>query len=49
MIPTTPWEAVWNGVAEWWGLDGTQRAEPLPNMANFPEGDIFDQSQLYRK
>ena len=34
-IPTTPWESIWNGVAEWWGLDGAGRDAVLPNKANF--------------
>lgn len=21
LIPSTPWESVWNGVAEWFGID----------------------------
>ena len=47
-IPTTPWESIWNGVSEWYGIDAAGRAEILPNMANFDAGDIFTQAQLYK-
>eukprot|EP00966_Prymnesium_polylepis_P199145 4614512-Prymnesium_polylepis.1 len=36
IIPTTPWESVWYGVAEWFGVDTSAMAEVLPNFANFP-------------
>jgi cullin-associated NEDD8-dissociated protein 1 len=47
-IPTTPWESIWNGVSEWYGIDAAGRAEILPNMANFDAGDIFTQAHLYK-
>ena len=34
MIPTTPWESVWNGVGEWMGLDDQARDELLPYMCS---------------
>ena len=36
IIPTTPWESVWYGLAEWFGVDAEDMAEVLPNYANFP-------------
>ena len=48
MIPTTPWESVWNGVGEWLGLDAQARVEMLPNMVNFPTDAMFTHSQLYK-
>ena len=35
LIPTTPWESIWQGVGEWWGLSEEQLAEVLPHAANF--------------
>jgi cullin-associated NEDD8-dissociated protein 1 len=48
MIPSTPWESVWNGVGEWLGLDAEARLELLPNMANFPTDAMFSHSQLFK-
>ena len=47
-IPTTPWESMWNGVSEWWGIDAADRAEILPNMANFNASQLFSEAQLYK-
>ena len=46
-IPTTPWEAVWNAVGPWWGVDPTKIARILPNRANFPSSDLFTKAQLF--
>jgi uncharacterized protein (DUF1501 family) len=31
LIPTTPWEGVWNGLAEWFGVNAANRNSILPN------------------
>jgi len=36
IIPTTPWESVWYGLAEWFGVPSSSMAQVLPNYANFP-------------
>ena len=41
IIPTTPWESVWVGLSEWFGVESTSMAEVLPNFANFPAETIF--------
>ena len=41
IIPTTPWESVWYGLAEWFGVDRSSMAEVLPNAANFPPESLF--------
>jgi len=46
IIPTTPWEAVWYGLAEWFGVDATSMAEVLPNYANFPLDTMFRASTI---
>lgn len=48
-IPTTPWEAPWNAIAEWWELSEAARDRILPNMANFPSDSIFTKDQLYKQ
>ena len=41
ILPTTPWEAVWYGLAEWFGVDAPSMAEVLPNVGNFPSQSMF--------
>lgn len=48
VIPTTPWEAVWKGIAEWWGVANETIPSLLPNAANFPDEALFSQSQLFK-
>ena len=48
VIPTTPWESVWNGVAQWYGItDRAALAEVLPHAANFPKSTLFKKAQLF--
>jgi len=46
LIPTTSWEAVWNGVGEWFGVNSTDMNTVLPQKGNFPSlfsaADLFD-------
>lgn len=36
LIPTTPWDSIWNGIAEWMGVKGDRDLEyVLPNRINF--------------
>jgi cullin-associated NEDD8-dissociated protein 1 len=37
LIPTTPWEGLWKGVAEWFDVDQENMAKVLPNLENFDE------------
>ena len=48
VIPTTPWEAVWKGIAQWWGVANETIPSILPNAANFPEETLFSRSQLFK-
>jgi len=46
IIPTTPWDAVWNGIAQWMGVnDETLLREILPNAkwddSKFTKEDLF--------
>ena len=48
LIPTTPWEGLWHGVAEWMGVDASKMTELLPNMGNFVrETTLFTKEQLF--
>ncbi len=48
VIPTTPWESLWHGVAQWFGIiNPTDLDEILPNKNSFPEGDMFTTVELY--
>jgi cullin-associated NEDD8-dissociated protein 1 len=46
MIPTTGWEQIWHGVAEWFGVAEADMASVLPNLHNFPtafsKADMFE-------
>lgn len=48
MMPTTSWEALWNGVARWWGVPDAEMANVLPNAANFPSSALFSTQQLFK-
>ena len=38
VLPTTSWEAMWNGLAEWFGIVPDEMDKVLPNKKNFPAG-----------
>lgn len=48
IMPTTPWDAMWSGVAEWMGVSTEQLNAVLPNrknvmqLRNFHAGDLFE-------
>ena len=46
VIPSSPWELVWNGIAQWFGVENTQMNKVLPNAQNFPNlptrNDLFN-------
>ena len=42
IIPTTPWEYVWHGVAQWMGLlNDNDLSTVLPNMDNFQKVSVL--------
>ena len=45
LIPTTPFDAIWNGIAEWFGVPESDMDEVLPNRHKFrnmfTEDDLF--------
>lgn len=48
MLPTSPWEAIWKGVALWVGVDESQLNSVMPNLKNFGEGDLIPYADLFR-
>lgn len=48
VIPTSAWESVWKGMVEWFGVEPGQMGEVLPNLANFPDSDVWGKNQLYK-
>ena len=47
VLPTLAWESMWIGVAEWFGVAADQMDYVLPNAANFGEGELYRQNELY--
>jgi len=49
MIPTTPWDATWFGVAEWFGIPATGPGmeKVLPMHKNFPSSMLFGKEDLF--
>uniref|UniRef100_A0A7R9WHG4 DUF1501 domain-containing protein n=1 Tax=Pseudictyota dubia TaxID=2749911 RepID=A0A7R9WHG4_9STRA len=47
LIPKTPWDAVFNGLAEWVGVDAARMLDICPNKNAFPTGDIFSAADLF--
>jgi cullin-associated NEDD8-dissociated protein 1 len=48
LIPTTPWEGVWRGIAEWFGVEPGQMGTVLPNLPRFPESDTLSKDELFK-
>eukprot|EP00945_MAST-04E_sp_MAST-4E-sp1_P002536 g2536.t1 len=47
ILPTTSWEAMWNGLAEWFGVVPSKIDEVLPNKQNFPNNHMFTREQMF--
>jgi cullin-associated NEDD8-dissociated protein 1 len=47
LIPTTPWEGVWNGLAEWFGVTSDNMSQVIPNKANFGGVNIFSKAVMF--
>jgi uncharacterized protein (DUF1501 family) len=48
LLPTTPWESVWNAVATWVDVPSANISFVLPNAQNFPSQTLFTRSQLFK-
>eukprot|EP00966_Prymnesium_polylepis_P179122 4147326-Prymnesium_polylepis.1 len=47
LIPTTPWEGVWNGLASWFGVDDHDLPTVLPNLHRFGPSHLITEAQLF--
>ena len=47
VIPTTPWEALWQAHAQWLGVTPSAMTEVLPNKNNFPPEQLLTKEQLF--
>lgn len=46
-LPTTSWEAIWTGLADWLGVDSTEMDKLLPNKKNFPSSQLFSKTDFF--
>ena len=46
LLPTTPWEALWNGLGQWFGVEEKSLNSVLPNRPNFLNGQATEHVQL---
>jgi uncharacterized protein (DUF1501 family) len=47
MIPDTPWDAMWLGTAEWFGIPANKMLEVLPMHKNFPPSALYNKTELF--
>jgi len=48
-LPALPWEAMWQPIAKWFGVDENSMSKVLPNLENFPAEQLIAQDSLYKK
>jgi len=48
LLPTTPWEALWNAVGLWFGVNQNAMNTVLPNRANFNSSHLFSRDTLFK-
>ena len=47
LIPTTSWEAIWEPIASWFGVEEDEMSFVLPNLANFPLAQRISRTALF--
>eukprot|EP00549_Striatella_unipunctata_P022966 CAMPEP_0118696238 /NCGR_PEP_ID=MMETSP0800-20121206/13717_1 /TAXON_ID=210618 ORGANISM="Striatella unipunctata, Strain CCMP2910" /NCGR_SAMPLE_ID=MMETSP0800 /ASSEMBLY_ACC=CAM_ASM_000638 /LENGTH=328 /DNA_ID=CAMNT_0006595291 /DNA_START=174 /DNA_END=1160 /DNA_ORIENTATION=- len=47
LIPSLPYECIFNAVAEWMGINGTGLDEVLPNRKNFPSDKLYTAADFF--
>jgi len=47
VIPTTPWEGMWQALAQWMGVEDAKMDSVLPNKNNFDPARLFTSDQLW--
>ena len=49
MIPSTPWDSVWYGIAQWMGVESEADLDTvLPNRDSFPDCVMFTDQVLFK-
>ena len=50
VIPTTPWDAVWFGVAQWMGITDSQKLQEviIDRQTEIQNGEFFNSSTLFK-
>eukprot|EP00603_Paraphysomonas_imperforata_P004238 CAMPEP_0114421664 /NCGR_PEP_ID=MMETSP0103-20121206/5199_1 /TAXON_ID=37642 ORGANISM="Paraphysomonas imperforata, Strain PA2" /NCGR_SAMPLE_ID=MMETSP0103 /ASSEMBLY_ACC=CAM_ASM_000201 /LENGTH=2411 /DNA_ID=CAMNT_0001590201 /DNA_START=27 /DNA_END=7262 /DNA_ORIENTATION=+ len=46
-LPTTPWEFIWNGLAEWWDISEARMDDILPRAKYWQKEELFTRSDLF--
>jgi cullin-associated NEDD8-dissociated protein 1 len=47
LMPTTSWEAVWHGIADWFGVPLDRLNGVVPNAANFATNQLYTKDDLF--
>ena len=47
MIPTTPWEAPFRGIALWLGISDSNMDEVCPNLPNFNSSHLIEVDEMF--
>lgn len=47
MIPTTSWDQIWNGIAQWMGVEVDDLDFVCPNRDKFPAESLFNEVDLF--
>jgi cullin-associated NEDD8-dissociated protein 1 len=50
LLPTTPWESIWNGISQWLGIENAADLNKiLPNRPNFVNGNhLFTKDMIFK-
>ena len=47
MLPTSPWEAIWQPLAQWIGVQDANLVDVMPNLQNFPTSSLPTQQDIF--
>eukprot|EP01013_Petalomonas_cantuscygni_P043591 TRINITY_DN8316_c1_g1_i1.p1 TRINITY_DN8316_c1_g1~~TRINITY_DN8316_c1_g1_i1.p1 ORF type:complete len:798 (+),score=156.55 TRINITY_DN8316_c1_g1_i1:192-2396(+) len=47
IIPTSPWEAMYTPIAEWFDVNASQLTSFMPNLPNFPAATIPSRAEVF--
>ena len=47
LIPTLGWESLWNGIAEWMGVEESEMESVIPNKKWYPSDQLLKASDLF--